>query len=242
MYRALVLTGLLVPAVAGSAASQLSRPNEVDPAKLEVEVGKAGLDESGFVHIVGEIRNNTGGWIESTRINVDLLDSEGKSLLVRSIATAVAEDLGEAKALDFTYAHRYFVPPGEVTPFHYLRDAKKIGGVYASYALHVAAMQIPAAESPKVVIERLSTTTDEKGARIVSGVIVNQGSVGCRSPEAIVGVYDADGTLYRVEDERPETYRSKVLPAGESVVFRVRFFNDEEEGDMRAFADCDPID
>jgi hypothetical protein len=235
---------------APSAAAQVSRVDEVDPKKLEVVIGKAGLDaETGFVKIAGEVRNNTGGWIQSIRIDIDYLDAQGVSLRVNSIATAVAEDMGQKDALDFTYASRHFVPPGEVSPFFYLREAKKIGGTFASYRLAASARRLSASEAPRVVIENFSTERNDD-AHLARGFIKNVGSLGCRAPEVVVAVYRADGKLSRALKEGPsqaeedEGNFNRILAPGESVPFAFKIWEEEGESIARfqAFADCGPSD
>ena len=217
-----------------------------ESANLQLIVGEAGLDEeTGFVNIFGEVRNDTGGWIKSVRIDVDLLDADGRSLGVSSVATAVAEDLGQEDALDFVYSDRDFVPPGETAPFGYIRDAKKVGGRYASHRLSVSARPLAAAEAPKVVIENFST--EKRDDRYwASGVIRNVGQVGCHTPEAILCVYDAEGKPFTVQGEEPEEYFQKVLVPGRSVVFEAKIYTQKQQddriADIRAIADCSPID
>jgi len=255
MRRFVIGTALLAAAVAFGSKTEggepvppevaPSTPTEGKPAKLVVVAGRAGLKEdTGFVEIFGEVRNNTGGWILTPRIDVDLLDASGRSLGVKSIATAVAEDMGQENALDFTYADRDFVPPGEVAPFHYIRDTKKIGGTYASHRLNVSARPIPAAEAPVVVIEGFSTKSDEDGRLLARGVIKNTGTVGCRSPEAIVAAYDSNGKLFKLESDVPEKYFQQFLDPGASVAFTVKIYNSDGDtiGDVRAFADCGRVD
>jgi len=238
-------------AAAASATAQASRLDQVDPKQLEVVVGRAIVDpEAGFVKIAGEVRNHTGGWVESVRIDIDYLDAQGESLRVDSIATAVAEDMGQKDALDFTYASRHFVPPGEVSPFFYLREAKKIGGRFATYRLAASARRLSASEAPRVVIERFSTQRNDDGWHWATGFIKNVGSLGCRAPEVVVGVYRADGKLSRVLEEGPsqaeedEGNFSRILAPGESVEFTFKIWEEEGESSARfqAFADCRPID
>jgi hypothetical protein len=255
MRRFVIGTTLLAAAVAFGRQTECrepvppgdapSGPAQAVSANLQIMVGRAGVDrDTGFVEIFGEVRNDTGEWILTPRIDVDLLDARGESLGVKSVATAVAEDMGKGDALDSTYALRDFVPPGEVAPFHYIRDAKKIGGTYASHRLRASARAIPAAEAPVVVIEGFSHESDKHGTLLARGVIRNTGTVGCRSPEAIVAAYDAGGKLFKLESDEPEEYSQKVLGPGESVAFTVRIH--ASDGDalstVRSFADCGRVD
>jgi hypothetical protein len=236
---------------AASATAQASRLDQVDPKQLEVVVGRAIVDpETGFVKIAGEVRNHTGGWVESVRIDIDYLDAQGESLRVDSIATAVAEDMGQKDALDFTYASRHFVPPGEVSPFFYLREAKKIGGRFATYRLAASARRLSASEAPRVVIEKFSTQRNDDGWHVARGFIKNVGSVGCRAPEVVVAVYRADGKLSRALKEEASQAEAeggnfnRILAPGESVEFAFKIGEEEGESTPRfqAFADCGPSD
>ncbi len=208
----------------------------VDPAKLEVIEGRALLDkETNFLKISGEVKNNSGQWIESVRINVHLLDSSGKEIIPDAITIAVAEDNNDEK-VDNVYAERHYVPPGESAVFTYMRDAAKIKGGYASHKL--AARARIADKPPTVAIEDL-VTKEEDGGKVTTGKIVNKGAVPCRSPKAALGYMTAGGKVWEAKSEEPEELFQKMLEPGKSVAFKLKSADaGKDVVDVKAWADC----
>ncbi len=208
----------------------------VDKAKLEVIEGRALLDkETNFLKISGEVKNNTGQWIESVRINVHLFDSAGKELLPDAITIAVAEDNNDEK-VDNVYAERHYVPPGESAVFTYMRDAAKIKGGYASHKLSARARI--ADKPPTAVIEDL-VTKDEDGGKVTTGKIVNKGTVPCRSPKAVLGYMMAGGKVWEAKSEEPDEMFQKMLEPGKSVAFTLKNADaGKDVVDIKAWGDC----
>jgi hypothetical protein len=218
----------------GQAAAQ-----GVDPSLLPVTVGRAGIADEDFVKIAGEIRNASPDWVCTPRVEVELVDASGKSLVIESIVTATMQERGKA-AIDGTVAQRTFLPPGEVAVFEYTRDVKKIAGKYASQRVTARARKCES--QPKVMLEGFVAKKDKDGWYSVSGSVKNVGSVGCRSPKAVIGCYQADGKLYGADSAQPDQTFQKMLPPGQSVPFSIKAIDNPGGNtitDVRAWADCE---
>lgn len=155
---------------------------------LTVIEGRAGVEDTGFLHIVGLIRNDTPKWIESAKVSVVLLDAEGKPIGVDSIAAA--EGFGES-----ALGMRHNVPPGEVTPFHYIRDIKKLARPYASHKLEPRAFPSDGRFDAHAVDVKIDKETIGKSEYWrFSGTVKNAGKP-CSNPEAVIALYDASGKI-----------------------------------------------
>ena len=206
-----------------------------DPAKLKIEVGRAGLQETNFVEIYGEVQNNTGQAIEFVTVHIDLLDKAGNPL-----------DVGgwhrEVHNAETARGELHYVPAGGSTPFHYIRDASKIKGTYGSHRLTVTA-RTRTAPMPTAAIEGLTTKSGEFGQVDLKGTYKVTGSLDCRSPMALVGFYDDKGKLMDLVSPHHsalEGYFQKKLAAGQSVAFEGKSFpHGGEQKKTKVWAICD---
>lgn len=223
----------------------VTAPPEAEPAQkmLEIVEGRAFLDPmTNFVKIAGEVRNNSPYWVVSPRIDVELFDADGKKLSVSSIAVAAAADAGRPNAEDATRAERVYVPPGGTAVFQYLRDAKKIGGTYASHRLSVSAHK--ASTPPEVKLDGFSITrlTAELGPDFrAEGKLSNTGSVGCRSPRVVLGFYDDAGKLLHAKSALLGDHFAKTLEPSQSIdvsLEKIYAPRDTEVARVEAWADC----
>ncbi|MSP25780.1 MAG: hypothetical protein EXR75_11560 [Myxococcales bacterium] len=182
------------------------------------------------------MHNKTAGWVFSPRIDVRLFDASGAELMVSSIATETAKDLGRQDAPDNAYSQRNFVPPGEVAVFQYLRDATKFKGTYASHKLTATA--VPTDKGPSVSIDGFKADKSDDGHYALSGAITNKGTLPCMSPEAIFGLYDASGKILKVRSEQAEELYQKLLEPAKSVNFKGKLFKDDAIADVKVWATC----
>ncbi len=186
-------------------------------SKLPLKEGVARV-EGGYVVIPGEVTNLSGGWVRGVRIDVELFDAAGNSLLK-----------------DRCYAARDHLAPNEVTPFKYLRDVTKIRGTYARHKLEVSA--VPAPSTLAAAVEGLQVSREGKGFR-VKGTLRSTGSEACRNAQAIAVGYDTSGRVYDVEGIFPDTAKGG-LPSGETVAFRLFVANDGGQiTDVKALGGC----
>jgi len=212
----------------------------VDPKELEIVGGDAGLDPTtGFLRISGELWNRSKHWIASPKVYVRLLDADGKPIAVDSILTMTKKELGK-DPVDSVVAERELVPPGEVAVFEYLRDPAKLGGAtYASHKLVPAARRV--SKPPQASITDLSATKGADGWYAATGSIHNDGPVPCHSPRVVLGLYHADGKLYRALSNAPDATFQKDLKAGESVAFEVKAIPNpggDAIAEVKAWGDC----
>ena len=236
-HKAMILSVLMCSAGIPKAGAQ-----EVDLAQLKIVEGQAGLSqETGFIHIAGEVHNQSSEWVLKPRLTVELLDASGRPISVDSISTAVAEERGW-EPQEFIYTQRTYIPPGEVGVFYYVRDAKKLGGArFARHKLTVASAR-RAVNPPQVVIDNLQMPVED-GVYTVSGRIRNAGQRGCFSPQVVIGVYGTDGKILREEHEAPDETFLKTLGGGQSVPFQLKVHTDTglggTIGSLKAWADCE---
>ena len=232
---------LIVPVLMWSLGIPEARAEGVDLSLLKIVEGQAGLDaETGFIHIAGEVHNQSREWVLRLRLTVELLDASGHPIRVDSISAAVAQDQGW-EPQEFIYTQRTYIPSGEVGVFYYIRDAKKlVGRRYASHRLTVASART-AVSPPRVVIDDLQMPVED-GIYTVSGRIRNSGQVRCHSPQVVIGVYGPDGKVLREEHETPDQTSQKVLEGGQSVPFRLKVYKETglggTIGSLKAWADC----
>jgi hypothetical protein len=186
------------------------------PAKGRVPLtlieGKA-RTEHGFIVIPGEVKNDTGKWLKAVHVTVELLDAAGKPIPVSSIAGAEGRPEG-------VVASRTVVPPGEVAVFRYTRDMKKLARPYASHRLQADGRI--ADDTMTASVGKIADDKDKLDFHRVSGRLTSTGSAGCRSPQAVIGLYAADGKLWDVKTAYVDAWFQKVMPKGESADFERR--------------------
>lgn len=190
-----------------------SSPSKSGALALTVIEGRAEVEDTGFLHILGLIRNDTGKWIESPKVHVLLLDANGKNISVDSIAAA--EGFGES-ALGMLHN----VPPGEVSPFHYIRDVKKLARPYASHKLEPKAFLTDGryhASVADVKIDKEHVGKTEYWR--VSGKVTNGGKP-CLNPQAVIALYDATGKLVDTRTGLTEWDVKNQWPTGGSLAFK----------------------
>ena len=240
------------------AEANVDAPTEVEPTKtvvaapqqrdgspklLEIVEGRAFLDPvTNFVKIAGEVRNNSPHWVVSPRIDVELFDADGNKLSVSSIAVAAAADAGRPNADDAARAERVYVPPGGTAVFQYLRDAKKIGGTYASHRLSVSAHKADAPPEVKLDGFAITRLTEEFGPDFrAEGKLSNTGSVGCRSPRVVLGFYDDAGKILHAKLALLHDHFAKTLEPSQSIdvsLEKIYAPRDTEVARVEAWADC----
>ena len=180
---------------------------------LTVIEGRAEVEDTGFLHIVGLIRNDTPKWIESAKVSVLLFDAEGKPIGVDSIAAA--EGFGES-----ALGMRHNVPPGEVTPFHYIRDIKKLARPYASHKLEPKAFPSDSsydASASDVKIDKETIGKTEYWR--FSGNVKNAGKP-CINPQAVIALYDRSGKIVDTRSGLTEWEVKNQWPTGGSLAFK----------------------
>ena len=236
MFRPLLpLVVLLLTLAARPTAAAAAPP----PAIVEGEVHYD--DGAGFLRLAGELRNASGGWVCAPRVEVELFDAEK-----RPIAVDVPPARGRAgrPGRDGVAAERTWLGPGEAAAFSYVRDRRRLGGVEpVSHRLRPRAGACPGPPT-RMAIDNLTKERSGNGAWSVRGGIRNDGTVACRSPRAVVGLYRADGRLAHALTVVPEVTRHQSLAPGELVRFERREILDPVRGGgsvarLEVWGDCD---
>ncbi|MCU0241442.1 MAG: hypothetical protein MUF51_03350 [Vicinamibacteria bacterium] len=226
-------------AVAIIGVASLVGARDITNDKLKIVDGVCEIDPStNYVKIRGEVWNNSGKWIRSVDIKIQMFDASGKPITVSGFLAEQMKSLGRDASADSVIAERFFVPPGEVAVFERLRDPAKLGAKYASHKLTAEAWAVTGTP-PKMAIDNLKTGTDEFGYYEVSGTIRNVGTVPCRSPKAVLAFYTADGKVQHATYEGPDEYFQKHLAPGASVAFsRKNIIDGKGAKSVKAWGDC----
>jgi hypothetical protein len=102
----------------------------VAQSEVPVEVVSYTLRQSstGFVYVVGEVRNTYKEPLCFVQVDITYLDDKGNPV---GVDRFTAKDAG-TMAMDQVMAARGVIPPGEIAPFSRPRDMSKIKGTVAS--------------------------------------------------------------------------------------------------------------
>lgn len=207
-------------------------------AGLAITEGRSGI-EDGTLVIRGEVKNTTGKWIAG-RVLVNLLDANGTPLDVDSIAKGVAKDLGTAQQ-EGVAVERDVIPPGESSPFEYIRDIAKLGGAYGRHQLVADGRAVDPVGRAEVVG---LASKYELGTFEVTGELVGRGDVACEDPAVSVVLYDATGGVFEVEVQvlqDAEQNFLEVLGKDQKAPFKLTI-RGEESGTLAAFSHCETPD
>jgi len=214
-----------VPVAAGASPATGSVP-------VSVIEGRSGIEDTGFLHITGMVKNESTRWISFARVDIQLLDAEGKPIGVDSIAAA--EGRGER-----AYAIRDNTPPGESNPFHYIRDIKKLARPYASHKLTAHALYSDGGTHASV--EGVKTEKETIGKNEywrTTGTVKNTGRE-CRYPKAIVAYFDGTGKLYAAREGVDEWDVKQPFGPNASVAFKTGPFDTKGVvKDVKVWGDC----
>ena len=230
------------PAAKGDAPSGGGAGQEAS-AGLTIVEGFAGIDPvtNEFLHIAGEVKNETGGWVTHVKLYLQIMDTDGKPILVTGISEGVKQDMGlGADAPETILGDRMYVPPGESTPYFYIRDVAKLSGKkYGSHKLKVVGRKVD--KAPKVTVTDLKYTEAKDFFESLSGnVVVESGE--CRSPEPVFVHLMADGKVRATTSHAVDAYFQKVAPAGTKVPFDRKALSRYGAAKVIAYGTCTPED
>jgi hypothetical protein len=206
--------------------------SSTSPVAVSVVEGRARVADTGFLHITGEVRNDSGRPIRLVRVDIQLFDAQGKLIGVDSIAAA--DGHGES-ALGL----RETVPPGEVDPFHYIRDVAKLSRRYASHKLFARAL--PADGKIQATVEGVEVAHEKIGDTEylrVTGTVKNTGSE-CMNPKAVIAYYDQAGKVYAAREGVSDWSVGHPFGPGASVGFTTGPFDTQGVvKDVKVWGDC----
>jgi len=233
-----------VSAVSVTSASPAASPARApfDASKLKIVEGKTGTDPvTGYLHLYGVVKNETGVAVENVKIMIDLFDTKGAPLGVEGWHK-VAQKEAHAGEKERALGHVFYLPPGASAPYHYLRDPKKLAGAYGSHKL-VATANASRGPRASARIDAMSTRVvpDGHGEVTLTGTFTN-GALPCRSPEAYFGFFEGDKLVDLVTPHRNalDAYFQKSLTAGQTVPFVGKSFPKAPAGArVETWAACD---
>jgi hypothetical protein len=143
---------------------------------LEVRAGREYLSY-GYLHIVGEVVNETDDWLEYVKVVATYYDADGKMI-----------------GTDYTYTALDMVGPRDVGVFDLSGDVGGMAADVDSYKLQVEAD--PTSEIPYQDLEvTVFNEYEDYGYYHLVGEVENTGDLDCEYVEIVAGFYDADGSV-----------------------------------------------
>src|SRR5204862_7414457 len=129
---------------------------------------------SSYLHIVGEVLNNTGGTVRFVKISVNVFN--GAQLV----------------ATDFTYTSMDKLPAGTKTCFDILVQKP---AAWTSYQFEPVTYSATAGRLPNLALLNVSSSIDSIGAYHIIGQVRNDEAVKVTFVEPIGTLYNAAGTV-----------------------------------------------
>ncbi|MDJ1468584.1 FxLYD domain-containing protein [Cytophagaceae bacterium DM2B3-1] len=145
----------------------------------------------GFVHATGIVTNTTGHWLSNVFLRIDIVDAQGKKLKVRNL---VEENFKSGASDDFSLAISC-IPPNAEVPFEYLRDMKRIEGVYNKLTLKAEGVIVNGGGTELSITQ--TESKKEYGAIISRGTVALE-SGSCHTPGVVAVGYDKMGKVQKV--------------------------------------------
>jgi len=161
----------------------------VAQSEVPVEIVSYTLRQSttGFIHVVGEVRNTYKEPLCFVQIDITYLDDKGNPV---GVDRFTAKDAG-TMAIDQVMADRDVIPPGETSSFSRPRDASKIKGTVASCKVTAKGLRLRDA-AMGAAVSGVETAREGKNFR-VRGTFTSTGQARCKNPRVIAVGYDKSG-------------------------------------------------
>ena len=161
------------------------------PQQVLADNGVTAMNQSSYVdgsnelHLVGEVRNDTGQAIELVNIQAALLDASGKSI-------------------DGTqgYTEINVLQPGDVSSF----DVTKFPAPsnFASSKLHMSWSKASTNPATSLTVVNDAPFDDGTGFVHISGQVINNGSTSAAGVKVIATYYNDDGTVAFIWDDHSD--------------------------------------
>ena len=164
---------------------------------LEVVAGRDYISYD-YLHVVGEVINNTGEWFDFVEVVATFYDSDNKVL-----------------GSDFSYIALDKLPPHGKGVFDLVSDVGGAVDLVASYKLQVQGNE-GAAPPYQDLDVRVDREYSEYDYYHLVGEVENVGDLNCEFTEIIAGFYNADGVILAVDFTYAEM---DLIPAGGSSPF-----------------------
>jgi hypothetical protein len=174
---AIAIAGPSAIAVAGSeAAGSLS---QVEPSATAIKVlsSRAWVD-SGYLHIVGDVKNTSSSWRRFVEIDARLYNSSGQVL-----------------GSDFTFALLDLVAPGKRAPFHLMRQEPN---GYHHYRLSTSSSTTSQRPIRKLTVHD-GVPYEDFGYRHYPGEVSNGNGFKVKFVQVVITLFDANGKVVNVD-------------------------------------------
>lgn len=145
---------------------------------------------TGFVVVVGEVRNTHPQPLCFVQIDIQYLDDKGKPV---GVDRFTARETG-IMPIDQVMASRGVIPPGETSPFSRTRDMSKLKGQVRSARLTAKGLRLRGSVNPAATITNLQIQRQGKDFRI-RGTYNATGRAPNKNPEVIAAGYDQRGQI-----------------------------------------------
>jgi hypothetical protein len=188
------------PAAQPAVAEPATPTEEVNPTEVLYMSGY--LDNFGYYHVTGEIRNISDTPISSLKIHVRMLDAQGNVLATKY----------SSQAEDDVYTMRNKIAAGETTPFDYYETLAE-GVTPASFDVTYVKSDRTEIESyDSIAIENLYVFNTIQNGTVITGEFVNTGTQPAWIADSFGEILDATGQVLAAENAWGENY---LAPAGD---------------------------
>jgi hypothetical protein len=164
----------------------------VAQSEVPVEVVSYTLRQSstGFIYVVGEVRNTYKEPLCFVQIDITYLDDKGNPV---GVDRFTAKDAG-TMAMDQVMADRGVIPPGEIAPFSRTRDMSKIKGTVASCKVTAKGLRLKDGAMGGATVSGVQIAKEGEYFR-VRGTFTAAGKARCKNPRAVAVGYDKSGKV-----------------------------------------------
>ncbi len=216
------ISNTVSPAIPTFTPSIVPPTNTPTPSVPPLEV-VAGRDyiRYGYLHIVGEVINNTDYWYDFVKVVATFYDSDGKVL-----------------GSDFTYIELDELPPHGKGVFVLSSDVGDAAASVVSYKLQVQGNQ--GASPPYTDLNvRVDREYSQYDYYHIVGEVTNTGDLDCEFTKIVAGFYDAEGNIIGADFTYAELDR---IPAKGSSPFDLAMGDlDDGYDHIEVWVQCHPV-
>jgi len=192
---------------------------------------------TGFVYVVGEVRNTYKEPLCFVQVDITYLDDKGNPV---GVDRFTAKDAG-TMAMDQVMAARDVIPPGEMAPFSRNRDMSKIKGTVASCKVTAKGLRLKDG-AMGATVSGVQIAKEGKNFR-VRGTFTAAGKARCKNPKAVAVGYDKSGKAQVVSTSYLKDSGGKdisQLEPGQSANFNFLLIDDAANVEtVKVFTSCE---
>ncbi len=161
----------------------------VAQSEVPVEVVSYTLRQSstGFIYVIGEVRNTYKEPLCFVQIDITYLDDKGNPV---GVDRFTAKDAG-TMSMDQVMADRDVIPAGETSSFSRVRDMSKLKATVASCKVTAKGLRLKDA-AMGASVSGVQTAREGKNFR-VRGTFTSTGQARCKNPRVVAVGYDKSG-------------------------------------------------